>query len=154
MFKLPLDVEMDLQKKFQNAHIPTLVQYIFQAILEKTLKDGSCSVREFGKFITFRTRSNKIGQDVIRFKFKISNTLSNKLKTDQYLLDNMPVKAPTVFTTEHEEKTKNKKEQQKLNITAQKTAEKLGKEKTKSNLVTNEIISIMDAIVNMELDDK
>jgi len=66
----------------------------------------------------------------------------------------MPVKAPTVFTTEHEEKTKNKKEQQKLNITAQKTAEKLGKEKTKSNLVTNEIISIMDAIVNMELDDK
>ena len=152
MFKLPLDLEAELQKKFQNAHISTLVQYIFQAILEKALKDGSCSIREFGKFITFRTRSNKTGQDVIRFKFKLSNTLNNKLKIDKYLLNNMPVKATSVFTTQQEQNTKNKKLQQKANITAQKEAEKLGKEKTKSNLVTNEIMSIMDTIVNRELE--
>ena len=151
MYRLPEDVETDLQKKFQNVHIPTLVQYIFQGILEKALNDGSCSVREFGKFITFRTRSNKIGQDVIRFKFKLSNTLNNKLKIDQYLLDNMPVKAPTVFTTEHEQKTKDKKFQQKANIGAQKEAEKLGKEKTKSQLATNEILDIMNSIVEKEL---
>jgi len=152
MFKLPPDLEADLQKKFQNAHIPTLVQYIFQAILEKSLKDGSCSIREFGKFITFRTRSNKIGQDVIRLKFKIANTLGNKLRIDPYLLDNIPVKAATVFTPEHEEKTRDKKPQQKANITAQKEAEKLGKIKTKDHLATNEIISIMDSIVNRELE--
>jgi nucleoid DNA-binding protein len=152
MFKLPPDLEADLQKKFQNAHIPTLVQYIFQAILEKSLKDGSCSIREFGKFITFRTRSNKIGQDVIRLKFKIANTLGNKLRIDPYLLDNIPVKAATVFTPEHEEKTRDKKLQQKANITAQKEAEKLGKIKTKDHLATNEIISIMDSIVNRELE--
>ena len=150
MFKLPEDLEADLQKKFQNAHIPTLVQYVFQGILEKALRDGSCSVREFGKFITFRTRSNKIGQDVIRFKFKLSNTLSSKLRIDQYLLDNIPVKAATVFTTKHEQNTKNKKLQQNANITAQKAAEKLGKEKTKSQLATNEILDIMNNIIDKE----
>ena len=147
MFRLPEDLEIELQKKFQNAHIPTLAQYIFQAILEKTLHDGSCSIREFGKFVSFRTRSNKIGQDVIRFKFKMSNTLGNKLKIDQYLLENMPVKAAVVFTTEHEQKTKDKKIQQNANITAQKAAEKLGKTRTQSKLATNEILSIMDSIV-------
>lgn len=148
MYKLPEDLEQELQKKFANAHIPTLVQYIFQSILEKTLRDGSCSIREFGKFLSFRTRSNRIGQDVIRLKFKLSNTLNGKLKTDQYILDNMPVKAANVFTPEHEEKTKNKKLQQNANITAQKAAEKLGKEKTKSNLVTNEILNIVNNIID------
>lgn len=152
MFKLPEDVEIELQKKFVNAHIPTLVQYIFQGILDKTLKDGSCSIREFGKFISFKTKSNKMGQEVIRFKFKLSNTLANKLRIDQYLLDNMPVKATNVFTEGHEERTKDKKVQSKANVSAQKEAEKLGKEKTKSNLVTNEILSIMDTIVERELD--
>lgn len=150
MYRLPADVEIELQKKFQNVHVPTLVQYIFQAILEKSLSDGSCSVREFGKYICFKTRSNKTGQDVIRLKFKISNTLSNKLKIDQYILNNIPVKAATIFTPEHEEKTKNKKLQQKANITAQKEAERLGRTKTKSQLATNEIIDIMNQIVNKE----
>lgn len=154
MFKLPEDVEVELQKKFQNAHIPTLVQYIFQSILEKTLRDGSCSIREFGKFLSFRTRSNKTGQDVIRVKFKLTNTLINKLRNDKYLLENMPVKASNVFTSEHIEKTKDKKEQQKANITAQKEAEKLGKEKTKDQLVTNEILNIMNSLSNREPDSQ
>jgi len=152
VFKLPEDLETELQKKFQNAHIPTITQYIFQAILEKTLKDGSCSIREFGKFISFKTTSNKMGQDVIRFKFKISNTLNNKLKIDKYLLENAPVKATNIFTVEHEEKTKDKKIQQHINMTAQKEAEKLGKEKTKSNLVTSEIIDMMNNLIDKELD--
>jgi nucleoid DNA-binding protein len=152
VYRLPEDLEAELQKKFANAHIPTIVQYIFQGLLEKTLRDGSCSIREFGKFVSFRTRSNRIGQEVIRFKFKMTTTLGNKLKIDQYILDNMPVKATNVFSSEHEEKTKNKKLQQKANITAQKAAEKLGKEKTKSNLVTNEILSIVNNIIDRELE--
>jgi hypothetical protein len=150
VYKLPEDLEIELQKKFQNAHIPTLVQYIFQGIIEKTLKDGSCSVREFGKFLSFRTRSNKIGQDVIRFKFKLSNTLNNKLRIDQYLLDNIPVKAINVFNDKHEQNTKNKKLQQNANSTAQKAAEKLGKEKTKSQLVTNEILDVMNQLIDKD----
>jgi hypothetical protein len=147
VFKIPEDLEVNLKKKFPDIHIQTLVHYIVSAILEKTLKDGSCSIREFGKFITFRTRSNKIGQDVIRFKFKISNTLNNKLRSDQYLLDNVPVKVQTPFTQDNEEKTKDKKDQQQLNIQAQKEAEKLGRDKIMSNLVTNEIKDIMEKIM-------
>jgi len=154
MYRLPEDVEIELQKKFVNAHIPTLVQYIFQGILEKTLRDGSCSIREYGKFISFKTKSNKVGQEVIRFKFKLSNTLANKLRIDQYLLENMPIKAVNVFTEENEEKTKDKKTQSKANVSAQKEAEKLGREKTKGKLVTNEILSIMDTIVERELESK
>lgn len=150
MYKLPEDLEIELQKKFQNAHIPTLVQYIFQGILEKTLRDGSCSIREYGKFLSFKTRSNKIGQDVIRLKFKISNTLNNKLRSDRYLLDNIPVKAINVFSDKHEQNTKDKKIQQTANVLAQKTAEKLGKEKTKSQLVTNEILNIMDQLTDKD----
>jgi hypothetical protein len=150
VYKLPEDLEIELQKKFQNAHIPTLVQYIFQGILEKTLRDGSCSIREYGKFLSFKTRSNKIGQDVIRLKFKISNTLNNKLRSDRYLLDNIPVKAINVFGDKHEQNTKDKKIQQTANVLAQKTAEKLGKEKTKSQLVTNEILNIMDQLTDKD----
>jgi len=50
-----------------------------------------------------------VGQDVIRFKFKISNALSNKLKNDQYVFNNVPVKAANVFSESHREKTKHKK---------------------------------------------
>jgi len=151
VYKLPTDVEVELQKKFQNVHIPTIVQYVFQTILEKSLKDGSCSIREFGKFISFRTRSNKIGQDVIRFKFKLSNTLGNKLKVDQYLLDNMPIKATCIFAEENEKRTIDKKEQKQANVQAQKEAERLGKEKTKSQLATNEVLDIMNSIVDQEI---
>ena len=154
MYRLPEDLETELQKKFVNTHIPTIVQYIFQGLLEKTLKDGSCSIRGFGKFLSFRTRSNRIDQEVIRFKFKMTNTLGNKLKSDQYLLENMPVKALNVFSTEHEEKTKNKKLQHNANMAAQKTAEKLGREKTKSQLATNEIMDIVNNIVDRELENK
>lgn len=146
MYKLSEDIEAELQKKFQNVHIPTLVQYIFQTMIEKTLRDGSCSIREFGKFVSFRTRSNKIGQDIVRFKFKLSNNLSAKLRADPYLLDTVPVKASSVFNINHEQNVKNKKEQRQQNIMAQKEAVKLGKEKTKSQLATNEILNIMDMI--------
>lgn len=152
MYKLPADVETELQKKFPNVHIPTLVQYIIHSIFEKSLIDGSCSIRGFGKFISFKTTSGRSGRDVIRFKFKISNTLNNKLKTDQYLLDNIPIKASNLFTSDHEKKTENKKSQQNANTKALKEAEKLGREKTRNKLVTNEVISIMDKIVNKELE--
>jgi len=50
-----------------------------------------------------------VGQDVIRFKFKISNALSNKLKNDQYVFNNVPVKAANVFSESHREKLNIKK---------------------------------------------
>mgnify|MGYP001470667044 CR=1 FL=1 len=144
MFRIPEELELELQKKFPNVPIRQIIQSTFQSILNKTLNDGSCSIRDFGKFISFRTRSNRIGQDVIRFKFKISNALNNKLKNDQYIFNNVPVKAANVFTELHKEKTKHKKTQSEANIKAAKEAEKLGKKKTEEHLVLsiiNDVIS-------------
>ncbi|HOD61964.1 MAG TPA: hypothetical protein PKG96_07680 [Bacilli bacterium] len=137
MFRLPEDAELEIQKKFPNAPIQQITQYLFQLILHKTLNDGACPVRGFGKFVSFKTRSNRVGQDVIRFKFKISNALINKLKNDQYMLNNIPVKAVNVFAEMHENKTKDKKPQSKANIDASKEAEKLGKKKTEERIVLN-----------------
>lgn len=137
MFRLPEDIELELQKKFPNAPIQTIIQFTFQAILDKTLRDGSCSIRDFGKFLSFKTRSNRIGRDVVRFKFKISNALSVKLKNDQYIFNNIPIKAANIFTENHENKTKDRKDQSKANISAAKEAEKLGKKKTEEHLVLN-----------------
>jgi len=148
VFKLPEDLELELQKKFPNVPIQTITQFIFQSILDKTLKDGSCSIRDLGKFISFRTRSNRVGQDVIRFKFKISNALSGKLKNDSYILDNIPVKAVNVFNEKHKENTKNRKEQSAANVLAAKEAEKLGKKKTGENLVLNIIQNMVDKELN------
>mgnify|MGYP001766179019 CR=1 FL=1 len=144
MFKLPEDVELDLQKKFPNAHIPTIAQFVFQSILDKALKDGSCAIRDLGKFISYKTRSNRTGGDVVRFKFKISNALSTKLKNDQYIFNNVPIKAVNVFTETHEEKTADKKDQSKANIVALKEAEKLGKKKTEEKVVLNIINDLID----------
>jgi len=143
MFRIPEELELELQKKFPNAPIPQIIQFIFQSILNKTLNDGSCSIRDFGKFISFRTRSNRVGQDVIRFKFKISNALSNKLKNDQYVFNNVPVKAANVFSESHREKTKHKKMQSEANIKAAKEAERLGKKKTEEYLVLNIINDVI-----------
>lgn len=137
MFRLPEDAELELQKKFPNAPIQQITQYLFQLILHKTLNDGACSIRSFGKFISFKTRSNRVGQDVIRFKFKISNALINKLRNDKYVLNNIPIKAVNIFAETHENKTKDKKFQSKANTTASKEAEKLGKKKTEERVVFN-----------------
>jgi len=84
-----------------------------------------------------------VGQDVIRFKFKISNALSNKLKNDQYVFNNVPVKAANVFSESHREKTKHKKMQSEANIKAAKEAERLGKKKTEEYLVLNIINDVI-----------
>jgi nucleoid DNA-binding protein len=150
VFKIPEDVEIELQKKFNNVHVPTVIQYLFHAILTKVLKDGSCSVREFGKFIAYRTKSGKIGKDVVRFKFKISNTLNTKLKLDKYLLENVPIRAQNIFTEDHEQKIKEKQQIKTSNVIAQQSAEKYGKERTKSNIATNEILELLNNITEKE----
>lgn len=148
MFTIPEDAEIELQRKFPNAPIQQIIQYLVHLLLYKTLTDGACTIRSFGKFVAFKTRSNRTGQDVIRFKFKPSITLINKLKMDQYTLNNIPVKAAVPFNENNEDKTKDKKSQRKANIVASIEAQKLEKKKTSENVVLsiiNDIISEGDS---------
>ena len=144
MYHLPEDLVKHLQGKYPNVHVKSLVPSLFQAILEKTLTDGSCLIRGFGSFVAYKTYSNKIGRDVIRFKFKPSQALDRKLKTDDYLLDNMPVQAKRAFDEKHAKKCEAHQEQKSYNIEAQKEAVQLGNERTRDKLILDEVIKAIN----------
>ena len=142
-FKLPPDLESDLQNRFPEAHIPTIVEAIFQSILTKITRDSSCTIREFGKFSAFVTKSNRTLKEVVRFKFKLSTALQKKIRTDQYLIKNLPVKAQHAFTKEHEQKCKPKEAQKNANMEAKSQTTSVSKKRTNEALVLEKVQSIV-----------
>jgi nucleoid DNA-binding protein len=144
MYKLPEDIEKQLQQKYNTVHIPSLVHTLFQEILQKTLKDGACHIREFGKFVSFQTQSSKTKNPTIRFKFRLALSLDKKLKGDQYLLQIVPVKAKVPFTEQHEQKVLDKKEIKAYNFEALQEANKHANKVTKDRLNELEIKRILE----------
>lgn len=140
MFKLPEDVENDLKLKYPNFPVRNFVNSLFQSIIEKSTSDGSCGIRELGKFLSFVTYSSRLGKDVIRFKFKVTPALNEKIRTDEYLIKNLPIKAKNPFSKKNEESCISRREQRDANFVAQKEASILGKEKT-SERITKDIIN-------------
>jgi hypothetical protein len=138
MVRLPEDLENELIAKYPEANVKAIIQSMFLGIIDKTLKDGGCIIREFGNFKAFRTHSAKLATDVIRFKFSISPALEKKIKFDTYLLNNIPIKAKVPFTEEHQKKCST--DIKLLNVEASslalKNSQQKTREKTMSNLVT------------------
>jgi nucleoid DNA-binding protein len=145
MYSLPEDLELEIQKKYQNVHVRELVDHIFRLILNKTLNHGSCQIREFGRFISYKTKSTKTSTYVIRFKFRTSTTLDKKIKNDQYYLKNIPVKANVPFGIENEKKCENKKSITYANLQAEREAEREARNQTKKHIVIHEIDSILES---------
>ena len=143
MYSLPEDLELEIQKKFQNIHVRELVDHIFRSIINKALNHGSCQIRELGRFNVYKTKSTKTGRYVIRFKFRTSTTLDKKIKTDQYYLKNIPIKANVPFGVKNEEICKDKKDITQANLQAEREAEREGKNRTKKQIVVHEIDSIL-----------
>jgi len=149
MYRLPEEIENELQKKYPNEHIKSVIQSIFQSIVEKTLKDGSCHIRELGNFSSFVTYSGKSCSKVVRFKFKTAISLIEKIKTDKYLIENLPIKAKVPFTEEHQNKCNT---ELKLNNTkARIEANQLGKNKTREKLANQAVLEILNRISDEEL---
>ena len=142
-FKLPPDIEEDLQKRFPDIHVPTFVDALFQSILSKITKHSVCTIREFGKFTAFVTHSRKMAKNTIRFKFRVSTALNNKIKSDQYLLNKLPIKATKAFSEENEKKVKDKQAQKLANVKASTDATSYSKRKTDEEVVANEIARIV-----------
>ena len=149
MFKLPEDVEIELKKKYPDVPIKNFINSLFQLIINKSTQDGSCSIREFGKFISFVTKSSRIGKDVIRFKFKVTPALNDKIKYDEYLIKNLPVKAKNLFNKKNEENCLLKKEQRDANFIAQKYASILGKERTIEKVKQEEIDQVIPGSIKV-----
>lgn len=144
MFKVPADIEKDLQKKYPQIHVPTFIDDVFQRIINKVITDGCSTIREFGKFVAFVTHSKRTCRDTVRFKFKISSSLNTKIKDDEYLLQNLPVKAKVVFNHKNEAICESKQEQKQENLKASTEAIRLGRKKTQEYLAKDIISNIIN----------
>lgn len=142
MIKIPEDIEKELIKNFPDSNVRGIIEAIFNSILNKALKDGSCNIREFGKFDVFKTISTKLGTEVLRMKFKISPALEKKIKFDQYLLNNAPVKAKVPFTEDHQKKCNPLIKI--ANAEAVAEASRLGNQKTKEKIMSNLVMEILN----------
>lgn len=144
MYKISEDLEKELQNKYPGVHIPTIVHMIFQSILEKTFSDGACHIREFGKFVSYKTESVKTGGEAIRFKFKISSSLDKKIKKDPYLIQNIPVKAKCEFNEINEQKVSDKQHIKTGNFQACHEASRLANKITKEKMIQMEVKNIFE----------
>jgi hypothetical protein len=142
-YKLPADIEQMLQKQYKDVPIPAVIDSIFSLIVHKVTNDSSCTVREFGKFIAFVTHSEKLGKESVRFKFKLSAALRSKMKKDEFLLNNLPVKAQTSFTEDHANRVKDKQGRKQANLDAASKASKITKTKTDERIVADHIRDIV-----------
>ncbi len=142
-FKLPQDIETDLQNRFPGVHVPTFIDALFQAILSKVTKHADCTIREFGKFTAFVSHSKRLSKNIVKFKFRISTALNDKLKSDDYLIRNLPVKAATPFNDEHKKNVADKQEKKQANVKAKTAASSFSRKKTDETIVANEIARIV-----------
>lgn len=142
MIRIPEDLENEIIKKYPNTNIKAILQSVFTGLIDKTLNDGGCIIREFGNFKAFKTHSSKLGKDVIRFKFTISPALEKKIKFDEYLLNNIPIKAKIPFTEEHQKKCNT--EIKLLNSEAGTNAVRHSAQKTKENTMSNLVSDLLN----------
>lgn len=144
MFKVPQDIIDDLQKKYPKYDIESFIHDIFDKILNKTLYDGSCLVRELGKFSAFKTYSTKLSKETPRLKFKTSNSLVSKLRDDQYVLDHLAVQDKAPYTEAHEEVCKTKRHIRDNRTSLLSEASKKGHAGTQDKLVRKEVLKLID----------
>jgi hypothetical protein len=142
VFRLTEDVMQDLLIKHPETNIRRVVHDIIDCILEKTLKDGCSKITEFGKFESYKTYSTKLAKEVIRFKFRISPVLEKKIKFDEYLINNAPIKAKVPFTKKHLEKCNQEIKQ--ANIEAGVQASRLGNLRNKEKEMQQIVMDILE----------
>ncbi len=143
MFKIPPDIEHDLMKKYPNVDIVNLIHDLFNMIIQKSCFVGSCPIRGFGKFIAFKIFSSRLGHDTMRFKFKHSVSFMNRIKNDNYIVNNLAIHAKHEFTDKHEKKCNPVKKTNLTNVSA--LIVENTKVQTNYKMATNEILNILES---------
>lgn len=143
IYKIPPDIEKNLEKIYPDVDITKLVHNIFEQILNKCFQDGSCTIREFGKFDCFKVFSSRVGREQVRLKFKATVSLIDKIRNDSYLLNELVSVQSREFTDEHQNRCDGKENQKKLNYEARRLASSKQKEKTKERLAKQRILDIV-----------
>ena len=143
-FEIPDEIIQKLQKEYPEAPVNLILQNFFQEMLNLIFKDGRCLIKRFGNFISFVTYSNRIGKKVIRFKFRPSATLMSKIRDDEYLLENLPVKSQAIFNEQNEEKCKKFKDIKKENEKIMNGGRRISQQHTENRQVYDMVRDIVN----------
>jgi len=134
MYRLPLDVEEQLQQQFPDVNIKYLTQVLFQTILNRTIETGSCTISGYGRFLAYKTtRRGKLSP---RFKFLFSPNLIKKMRQDQYVCEKLKARDPTIFDSSRS-LPEGAVEARQKNIDFQKSIVKAGKEVEEQKRIDN-----------------
>jgi len=144
MFKLPVDIETDLIKKYPNVDISNFVHDMITFIIQKACFDGSCSIRDFGKFLSYKIYSSRLGKETVRFKFKHSTSFLNRIKNDKYMLEKLAVRIAVPFTEQHEKKCADKQDRKRPIEIILPQIHKKTRENTNYKTATQKILEILD----------
>jgi len=148
---MPIQISQDimkrLQKKFPETNVKSFIDNLFHELLDDTFKDGSTTIKGIGKFISFVTYSKRIGSNVVRFKFRPTLTLINKIRQDPYLLNTLPIQSQAIFDSGHAMKCHNSKSSKRKldNETAIRESSKIGIKKEKEKEVYNHVIELLNS---------
>ena len=143
MYKISEDVELELQKKYPNLDTKQFIHDLFELVLKKCFEGGSTTIREFGKFVCYKTFSNRVGREQVRFKFKPPQSLIKKIKNDSYILESLPIIESVPFTKKHSDICSDKKDQRLLNKYSRINSEKMGKQHTQEELAKQEVLKLL-----------
>ena len=146
MYTLPPDVQAEIQRQFKLTEDQSrrIIHTVIDQIISKTLSDGCCIIRSFGKFLAYKTFSIRTNRQMPRFKFKLTPSLTRKLNSDKYLIDHLEIQSKCEFNENHEEICKSKRELRDSNYVAQAEATKLGKKKSKEKIAATDILSMLE----------
>ncbi len=144
MYRIPKDVEIEMQRLYPDLDIPTLVHQLFTKLIEKTFNDGACSIRELGKFISFKAYSSKLNREIVKLKFKIATSLIKRIRFDDFLLNSLPLQGVSEFSDKHKKACLNKEAQKAANQSVYSQATQSEKEKTQDRLGKLEILKVLE----------
>jgi hypothetical protein len=157
-FNLPLDVEKQLEKKFKERFgndfegTCDVINDVFSGVLKKCLIDGSCIVRNLGTLFAYTHNSNRTFKKEFKLKFKMGQTLDEKIKNDELLFSNIPFRESKSFSKDDKERISDKVETYKNNVDSIKNIIRGGKKMTNENLTKQAINDILNSSI-VESDD-
>jgi len=143
MFELPKDIEQSLKRRYPSLNIQKLFNDIMDEILNKTFTDGTCPIKRFGKFSAFNKYSTKKGRNLVKFKFATVKSFTDKIKEDEYLLNQLPVKAKNEFNENHKAKCEGKEDEKQSTRDALREANQYERKVKDKRLARNEILNAL-----------
>jgi hypothetical protein len=144
MYKIPKDIEIEMNKLYPDLDIQLFIHNLFTKVLDKTFADGACTIRELGKFITYKTYSTKVNNYTVKLKFKTAASILNRIRHDEYLLENVPVQSKYCFTDSHKQACQNRAAQKAANKEIASKVKESEHKKTNERLAKYEILKVLE----------